>query len=74
MFLTMQNMIVFIYWREIAKNECCKAFLRCIGTKCSATKWPKVVYQRQVGEDVYRNISKVVKFSNTLSVEMAMLD
>ena len=26
------------------------------------------------GKDVYRNISKVVKFSKTLLVEMAMLD
>ena len=25
LFLTMQNMIVFIYWREIAKIEYCKA-------------------------------------------------
>ena len=42
MFLTMQNMIVLFYWREIAKNECCKAFLHCLGTKCSQQNGQKL--------------------------------
>ena len=29
---------------------------------------------KSLGEDVYRNIGKVVKFSNALSVEMSMQD
>ena len=70
----MQNVIVFIYQRKITKNECCKAFYivqeQMFGKKsqklCTSNKY--------IGEDVYRNISKVVKFTNTLSVEKAMLD
>jgi len=37
-------------------------------------KWPKVLYQQQEDKGVYKNIHKILSFSNTLSVEMTVVE
>ena len=41
--------------------------------KCSE-KMAKVLYWQQEDKDVYKNIHKILSFSNTLSVEMTVVE